>query len=203
MALDYEANVHLVYFSEKLRKNCLLQRNIAAIFSLSKYMVGIHTYTSNLPLNRGKFSEKNHFIRLWKKRCTNIVLFVSLRGGRHISMVLFMETCNQTCFSILWLTLITKKIVGLTLMTWKTLGHNFKFCVGLGNNLITFMPPSVNWVKANKNHTHILFTMSVVGYLVSDMLNNEEKSFWLISLHQNQNNLLKSLYFFENKMFLV
>ena len=141
MALDYEANVHLVYFSEKLRKNCLLQRNTAAIFSLSKYMVGIHTYTSNLPLNRGKFSEKNHFIRLWKKRCINIVLFVSLRGGRHISMVLFIETCNQTCFSNLWLTLITKKILGLRLMTWKTLEHNFKFCVGLGNNLITFMPP--------------------------------------------------------------
>ena len=66
-------------------------------------------------------------------------------------MVLFIETCNQTCFSILWrgdegwlhfrLTLITKKIIGLRLMAWKTLKHNFRFCVGLGNNLITFMPP--------------------------------------------------------------
>ena len=61
MALDYEANVHLVYFSEKLRK--VFQRNTAANFLLSKYIVGIHTYTSNFPLKKGKFSEKNYLIR--------------------------------------------------------------------------------------------------------------------------------------------
>ena len=113
-------------------------------------MVGIHTYTSNFPLKRGKFSEKNYLIRFWKEKCTNIFVFVFRKRGRHISMVLFIETCNQTCFSILWrgdegrlhfrLTLIMKKITGLRLMAWKTLEHNFRFCVGLGNNLITFMP---------------------------------------------------------------
>ena len=61
MALDYEANVHLVYFSEKLRK--VFQRNTAANFLLSKYIVGIHTYTSNFPLKKGKFSERNYLIR--------------------------------------------------------------------------------------------------------------------------------------------
>ena len=61
----------------------------------------------------------------------------------------------------------------------------------------------MNWVKANKTHTHILFTMSVAGYLASDMLDIEQESFWVIGLHSDQNNLPKSLYFFENSMFLV
>ena len=46
MSFDYEANVHLVYFSKKLLKNYLFQRNTAAIFLLSKYMVGIHTVST-------------------------------------------------------------------------------------------------------------------------------------------------------------
>ena len=45
--------------------------------------------------------------------------------------------------------------------------------------------------------------MSVAGYLVSDMLDNEEESFSLIGVYLHQNNLLKSLYSFENNMFLV
>ena len=64
MSFDYEANVHLVYSSKKLLKNCLFQRNSAAIFLLSKYMVGIQTYTTKSPLNRGKLSEKDYLIRL-------------------------------------------------------------------------------------------------------------------------------------------
>ena len=64
-------------------------------------------------------------------------------------------------------------------MAWKILEYNFRFCVGLGNNLITFMPP---------------FCVLSEG---------REDSFWVIGLHLNQNNLSKSLYFFENNMFAV
>ena len=104
MSFDYEANVHLVYFSKKLLKNCLFQRNTAAIFLLSKYMVGIHTYTTKSPLNRGKLSEKDYLIRLWKEKFINIFVFVFWKRGtvKHIYMVLFIETCNQTWSSILW-----------------------------------------------------------------------------------------------------
>ena len=123
MSFDYEANVHLVYFSEKLLKDCLFQRNTAEIFLLNKYMVGIHTYTTKFPLNRGKLSEK-----ALKGKCINIFVFVFRKRGtvRHIYMVLFIETCSQTCSSILWCgnegrlhfrpTLITKKNTGLRLM---------------------------------------------------------------------------------------
>ena len=52
-------------------------------------------------------------------------------------------------------------------------------------------------------HTHIIFTMSVAGYLASNKLDIEEESFLVIGLHLNQNNLSKSLYFFEKNMFLV
>ena len=123
--------------------------------------VSTHTYTSNVPLKRGKFSEKNYLIRFWKEKCTNIFVFVFRRRGRHISMALFIETCNQTCFSILWrgeegrlhfrFTLIAKKITGLKLMAWKTLEHNFRFCVGLKNNLITFMPPFYELSEGQQN----------------------------------------------------
>ena len=120
----YEANVHLVYFSKKLLRNYLFQRNTDAIFLLSKYMVGIHTYTAKFPLKRGKLSEKNYLIRFWKEKCINIFVFAfRKRGtGRHIYMVLFIETWNQTCSSILLrgnegrlhfrLTLIMKKALG-------------------------------------------------------------------------------------------
>ena len=104
MSFDYEANVHLVYSSKKLLKNCLFQRNSAAIFLLSKYMVGIQTYTTKSPLNRGKLSEKDYLIRLWKEKFINIFVFVFWKRGtvKHIYMVLFIETCNQTWSSILW-----------------------------------------------------------------------------------------------------
>ena len=94
------------------------------IFLLSKYMVDIHTYTTKFPLKRGKLSEKNYLIRFWKEKCINIFVFAfRKRGtGRHIYMVLFIETWNQTCSSILLrgnegrlhfrLTLITKKALG-------------------------------------------------------------------------------------------
>ena len=124
-----------------------------------------------LPLKRGEFSEKNNFMRFWKEKCTNILMFVFRSRGRHISMVLFVETCNQTCFNILWhgdkgrlhfrLTLITKKIIGLRLMAWKTLEHNFGFCVGLGNNLITFMSPFCELSKGwQKPHPHPFYYVS-------------------------------------------
>ena len=45
--------------------------------------------------------------------------------------------------------------------------------------------------------------MSVAGYLASNMLDIEEESFLVIGLHLNQNNLSKSLYFFEKNKFLV
>ena len=48
MAFDYEANVHLVYFSEKLRKNSVFQRNTAVTLLLSKYMVATLEKGKNL-----------------------------------------------------------------------------------------------------------------------------------------------------------
>ena len=57
--------------------------------------------------------------------------------------------------------------------------------------------------ELSEGHAHIIFTMSVAGYVVSNMLDIEEESFLVIGLHLNQNNLSKSLYFFEKTMFLV
>ena len=115
----YEANVHLVYFSSYSKTVCFIEILVRS-FYVSKYMVIIHTYTSNFPLKRGKLSENNYLIRFWKEKCTNIFVFVFRKRGRRIS------TFNQNCSSILWcgnegrlyfqLTLITKKITGLKLM---------------------------------------------------------------------------------------
>ena len=101
----------------------------------------------NSPWKGDNILKRFTLIRFWKKKCTNISVFVFRMRGRHISMVLFGETCDQIfySFSILWggeegwlnfrLTLITKKITGLRLMAWKTLDHNFRFCPGLRHNL--------------------------------------------------------------------
>ena len=56
----------------------------------------------------------------------------------------------------------------------------------------------IEWRPAKAISTSfLLFT----GYLGSNMLHIEKESFWVIDL--NQNNQSKSLYFFENNMFLV
>ena len=131
----------------------------------------------NSPWKGENCLKKNYLIRLWKEKCINIFVFVFRKRGtvRHIYMVLFIETCNQTCSSILWRgnegrlhfrpTLITKKNTGLRLMVWKTLEHNFRFCVGLGNNLITFMPPFCVLSEGRQTQTHIIFTIRRVSCL--------------------------------------
>ena len=58
-----------------------------------------------------------------------------------------------------------RKNTGLRLMVWKTLEHNFRFCVGLGNNLITFMPPFCVLSEGRQTQTHIIFTIRRVSCL--------------------------------------
>lgn len=56
-------------------ENYLFQRITTAIFFLRKYVVGIHYYTSNFSLKRGKLSEKSYFIRFWKEKVPTFLCF--------------------------------------------------------------------------------------------------------------------------------
>ena len=141
-----------ISFTQKiLLESYLFQRISVAIFFLRKCVVGIHTYTSNFSLIRVKLSEKSYLIRFWKEKVPTFLCFLFLKEKEKYFQVFVIKTCNQSCFSILWhgdderlhflLPLITQRITGLRLMAWETLEHNFRLCLGLGNNLISFMFP--------------------------------------------------------------